>query len=556
MSEDSQRLRQAEWLEIVALALLSIVPILPYLTHVLDHRVVRFDLGADFALQEYNVRHVWLGETLLGLGSRWKWSHPGPLLFYFIAPFQKAFGSSSTGLYVGTWALSAASVSSIVGATRRWAGRRQAIAALVVITCWFGAFGNVAQNPWVRIVLALPLFAYLVLATLFARGAAGAAVAAIPFGCLVTQTHVLTSETVGVVGAVALAAFVLGARRRGGLVRSEKRWLVIAVGLLVLLFLPPLIEQARAAPGQGNISKLILFQQTRTASTKPLGDAFRNWTFANSWLVDRILSGTILEESGGPMVVRWDPVPPTVSRTAWTILVVQVLSCAVAAVVARWRRDATSLAFLGIGVLGSMLAVHSVRALAGQEHYSLLFWTASASAVAWIGVVSTGLGELWGAASRFIAPSRSRVAILIALGIVPVIAATIPQRVWLARFPNPTGTAPWARALHAGLYEAVRERTRRADAVPVIHQEGGWDVALAMLLEHDKDGLDVRIADADAWGIPAARLAREGRFLHFWFASPELPVPYSACLELVGNVGSHLVYAAPSDVTTCESAPR
>jgi hypothetical protein len=198
MSADStSRRRRAEHLEILALAIVAIVPILPYLTHVLDHRVVRFDLDADFALQEYNVRHVWLGETLLGVSSRWGWSHPGPLLFYFIAPFQRAFGSSSTGLYVGTWALSAISVGTIVAAARKWAGRPYAIAALIVLTCWFGAFGNVAQDPWVRIILALPLFAYLVLATLFARGAVGAAFAAIPFGCVVAQAHVLTSATVG-----------------------------------------------------------------------------------------------------------------------------------------------------------------------------------------------------------------------------------------------------------------------------------------------------------------------------------------------------------------------
>jgi hypothetical protein len=352
---------------------------------------------------------------------------------------------------------------------------------------------------------------------------------------------------------------MLGARRRGGMTREEKQGLVFAVGLLVLLFLPPFIEQARAPDGEGNMSKLIAFQRSRMVSSKPLGDAFRNWTFANSWLVDRLLSGTILGESERPMVVRWDPVAPTVSRTAWNILVVQVISCVFTALVARWRRDTTSLAFIGIGVLGSLLAIQSIRALAGEEHYSLLFWTVGASAVAWIGVLSMALNELWRAVSRFIAPSRSKVALLVALAGAPVIAATVPQRVWLARHPSPMGTAPWLRSLHAGVYEAVRGRTiRGGGASPVIHQEGDWRLALGMLLEHDKDGIDVRIADADAWAIPGAksRLAHDGRFLHFWFASPELPVWYSPCLELVATVGAHRIYAAPTDVKTCDGAHR
>jgi hypothetical protein len=548
-------LARAERIEIVALALLAIVPIVPYLAQILGLGIPRFDLAADFALQEYDVRRVWSGETLLGLGSRWRWSHPGPLLFYFIAPFQKIFGTSSTGLYVGTWALSASSAAVSVAATRKWAGRPHAISALIVIVCWFGAFGNIAHNPWVRMVLALPLFAYVVLAALFARGAPGAAIAAVPFGSVVAQTHVLTIETVGVVGVAALVAFVLSARRRGGLTRADKRCLLLAIGLVVILFLPPIIEQVRAKAGEGNVDRLIAFQRTRTGTSKPLGDAFRNWTFANSWLVDRILSGSMLEEGEVPMVMRWDPVPASVSRTAWTILTVQLVASVAAAIVAYRRRDPASLALLGLGALGCLVGIHSVRAMARQEHYSLLFWTVAPSAVAWIGVGATCASELWRAASASLAPSRVGLSILVTLGFVPVLACTAAQRGWLKRHPAVTGTHPHHRPFHLAVYEAVRERAARDNAVPVIHQDGAWADAYSVLLEYDKDGADVRIADVDAWVLPGEHRAREGRFVHFWLASPEWPLAVAPCLSLVTKVWFHSLYASPVDVVTCD-APK
>src|SRR5262249_12922901 len=123
-------------IEAVALALLAVIPIVPYLAAVLDRGVPRFDLVADLAQMEYCTRRVWSGDTLLGLASRFHWSHPGPILFYLLAPFQRVFGVSSTGIYVGTCIVSCAAAAIAVIAARLLAGRAHGIAVTVVIVAW------------------------------------------------------------------------------------------------------------------------------------------------------------------------------------------------------------------------------------------------------------------------------------------------------------------------------------------------------------------------------------------------------------------------------------
>src|SRR5439155_6106109 len=157
-----------------------------------------------------------------------------------------------------TSVIAAAAIAMIVGASRALAGRTHAVAALVVVVGWLAAFGNVAIDPWVRTVVVLPLLAYFVLAALFASGNSVVAAPAAFFGALAAETHVSTVPMVGAVGVAAVAAFVIGARRRGGLVVRERRHLVIAGVLLAFTFLPPIVDEL--APSRtGNFGKIAHF---------------------------------------------------------------------------------------------------------------------------------------------------------------------------------------------------------------------------------------------------------------------------------------------------------
>ena len=51
--------------------------------------------GGDQALEMLRIEDVGTRHTpLLGAWSRWGWAHPGPVLFYALAPFYRLFGET------------------------------------------------------------------------------------------------------------------------------------------------------------------------------------------------------------------------------------------------------------------------------------------------------------------------------------------------------------------------------------------------------------------------------------------------------------------------------
>jgi hypothetical protein len=59
---------------------------------------------ADHALTEMQVRDVGRHEVLVGLYSRESWNHPGPILFYVLAPFYWLTGGLGVGMSLGALA--------------------------------------------------------------------------------------------------------------------------------------------------------------------------------------------------------------------------------------------------------------------------------------------------------------------------------------------------------------------------------------------------------------------------------------------------------------------
>ncbi|MBX3204652.1 MAG: hypothetical protein KF764_06255 [Labilithrix sp.] len=536
-------------LELAGFALLALLPLVPYLVFLLDVGAPRYTIYADHALMEHETLHVFRGDTLLGLGSRFRWHHPGPLLFYLCAPFQKLWGASSTGFYVGTWTIAAFSAAAPVVATRLVVGRAHAIGVLAVTLAWFAAFGNLAVNPWVRTVVVLPFMAYFVLMALFARGASACALPGVLLGAVVVQTHVASASTVGVVGVLATGAFLVGARRRRSLRRKDLVWLGAALVAALLVFAPLVIEELRAPPREGNISKLLAFARNRPEPLRPWSVAFKNWVLATSWLPDRLLERSLLEEGSLPAVMRWDPVPIGISRTAGVLAFVHVVAVAASGVVAFRRRDVPSLALLALGALGSVLAASALRALVGEEHYSLIVWTTVPSSVAWMGVATTVASALAARLARL--PAR-RVQALVVLGLAVAAIPAAWNRSWLARNPEAPGTFPGAAPSLRAILGAVEDRLAREDAVPVVHMMGAWTWATAVVLELEKDGVDVRIADADTWSYAGARTAAGApRALHLYFEIPVDPLPVAQCVELLVAHADVKAYASATDVVTC-----
>src|SRR5829696_7762476 len=77
---------------------------------------------SDHALTELQVRDVGRHEVLVGLYSRDEWSHPGPALFYLLAPFYWLTGGASIGMNVGALAINGGALSGMALIARRHGG--------------------------------------------------------------------------------------------------------------------------------------------------------------------------------------------------------------------------------------------------------------------------------------------------------------------------------------------------------------------------------------------------------------------------------------------------
>ncbi len=554
-----ERARRTRRVEAVAMGVLALLPVVPYVTFLLRWGVPRFGLLGDLAGIEHATLHVWSGDTLVGATSRFDFAHPGPLFFYVAAPFASAFSLASTGIFMAACLVNAAAAATAVSCSRLFARRPHAISTLVVVLGWFMAFGNVAASPWSPLVVGLPLLAFLVTMALFARGKTAAIHPAVVFGAFVTQTWAPAASTVVACGVAGSVAFVIGARRRGPippnkhwLSRGDRWHLAIASALLVLLFLPPLVDQMTSAVG--NLTRLWRFFVHRQAPLAPIGVATQQWVTATSWLPERIISRGLIGDGLVPIVARPDPMGAGVTGTSLAIAIVHVSATAVAGVLAAWRRDVASLSLLAVGAIADAVAVSSIQAIVGESRHYLVFWATAASCVAWSGVLSTTFSVMAASASRAKRLGGVIASLLVVLGLAAAVTTTSLQRWWLAHHPVAPGSQPALRSDVAAVQAALRERLARDGTTPVVHLEGAWDVATAVILELERDRVDVRISEKDRWGFAGGRGGRGlEKPLHVWFATPAMPLPIASCLELVAKSGDISVYGGAKDVSSCSS---
>jgi hypothetical protein len=541
--------RRRDALEALVFAAIAVIPMLPQVVHALLQEVPRFTVFGDWAVIELAARHAFDRGILLGPYSRFRWHHPGPLFFYFLAPFEAAYGASKA-IFVGAAVLNAGSALLLAGLTRLLTTRAHAAAAVVLVILWAAAFGNVVANPWNPLAVTLPFTAYLVFVSLAASGSYVAFYPAVFLGSLVAQTHIATLSTVVLVAVGSLVATVLRWRRNGSADAAEKRHLIRAAGLALGLWLAPLVEQA-AAP-RGNLRKLLSFFLDRPEPLKPLAHAARDWAIASAWLPQRLLRGSLLDEDVFPMVMRWDPLPAVTSHSVvvWAVAYVAVL--AAAARFARLRIDATIGAWIAASLLADVLAVSALTSIVGPEYHYLAFWTTGASFVGWLGFAATIAVMMAEEAERRGIPQRTRSRALFAGGLVLALSAAAMQLPWLTRFPHASGSRPDLGPAFAAVHVALRERLATMDAtVPVVHREGAWDMGAAMLLELDRDRVDVRVTEADRWNFDGIRVWRGEPALHVYFATTPEPLDLAPCLTRLTQAGDLALFVATTEVTSC-----
>ncbi len=334
--------------------------------------------AGDWAVLELAVADMGTAATrLVGPYSRIGWSHPGPLLFWALAPLWRLTGGAAWSLLVGAALVNLAALAAVVAlAWRR--GRLVLLALVSLALVWVVSSlddGLLADpwNPWVA-VLALAAVVLGVAGALDGDGPA--LVVAVVAGSLCAQSHV------GFVPVVA-ALWVVGgvwAWRRGRLSAPWWRW--GAALPFVVLWAPVAVD---AVAGRGNLWDLVGGAQ----ADDPTG-----WR-AGLELVARQLSWGGPWRGGDEPIVALDGAVVGLPLSA---LVVPVVVFTVALGLGLWRRTGPAVrlqAVVAVAVAAGALALTRVD---GPAFDYLLRWWWPLAALWWASAAWT----LWCAASDLV----------------------------------------------------------------------------------------------------------------------------------------------------------
>ena len=207
----------------------------------------------DLAMTEFRVRDVGGGHTpLIGLPGRIgnfpdQGSHPGPMSFYLVAVGYRLLGASAWAMLVGSILVNIAALGTAVALGFRRGGWWMAGAVSVWLLLAMRGYGvGVLTQPW-NPYLPLVAWTVVVLATwMVLEGDHLMLIPLVGAGSLCAQTHVpYLLLCVGLFSVAAAVSLVRWRKGTPGVIRS----LAWAVGVGVVLWLPPLVDQAVHSPG-------------------------------------------------------------------------------------------------------------------------------------------------------------------------------------------------------------------------------------------------------------------------------------------------------------------
>jgi hypothetical protein len=230
----------------------------------------------DGALIELYTIHASHGAQLLGAYSQYGWHHPGPLLFYLLAPIYAWGGHSTLALNAGALIVNILSV----GVAARVLARRREAAGFAIV------FFILALLIFLRVPLLLasawnphpPVVAFVALLVLCADCLCGRfrrLPLIVLFASFIVQTHVgYAPVAVALVAVVAIAALLVAAtdpgRRRDITISG-----LVAFALLEVVWLLPVAEQLSGYPG--NMTAIWRFFFIGEPGQTP-GVAWRAWS--------------------------------------------------------------------------------------------------------------------------------------------------------------------------------------------------------------------------------------------------------------------------------------
>jgi hypothetical protein len=309
----------------------------------------------------------------LGPYSRFGWSHPGPALFYLLAPIYSVSGSNPRSLFFGSLLINGICIVGAVWVVRRFAGEWSARWTAAVVGVALLALGpDAIETFWNPDLEAAAILLVLVLTAAAIAGSGPSVVGVAVVGSYVVQTDVGTTPLIGAMAVVSVIGYliqVLMRRGRGGKVDRPPGRLAAAtlavIGVVVagVAWIPPLVQQFRGRPG--NLSALYDFF-TSPASEAKYGSTH---TLSAAWAV----------VANSTTTVPWGNVSSTATMTTasagrqWTVVVWAGLAV-VGMVWAGWRRRWFGFGLSLTVLAGLAVSVFSAERIVGPIGNYLGFW--------------------------------------------------------------------------------------------------------------------------------------------------------------------------------------
>ncbi len=459
----------------------------------------------DLAMTEFRVRDVGGRFTpLIGLPGRIgdfpdQGSHPGPWSFYLVAPFYRLAGASAWGMQFGSVAVNSAAFVGVVLIGRRLAGTAGAVALAAVAAVAIRGYGlNVLTHPWnPYFPLALWLL-LLVAAWAVVAGHHRLAVVVAFCGTVAAQTHVPYLVSCVVVSLVVLGALVRRWVAADGDERSAVRdSTLIAIGVTVFLWLPPIADQVREQPG----NMTMLFRHFTGEPDEPVvsfslaGRVFLRHLDAFGMVVALVTrSDGFVVRSGEPYVgVGGSSIGGLIVLAAWVV-----------AAVWAYRRGHRVLTSLNI-VLGAALlaAIVSISRIFGKVWFYLTLWAWATLLLVLLSIAWTALlalrerRDVGSAPPLMTAAVVTVVASLLSLGAVVTHEVPEPMLSEGLRAVVPDTVAAIEGELGAAVGSDGRYLVFWRDAVIIGSQGYG------LVNELDRRGIDVGVQEA--WRVPVTQ---------------------------------------------------
>jgi len=474
---------------------------------------------ADHALTEMQIRDVGRHEVLVGLYSRETWNHPGPILFYVLAPFYWLTGGLAVGMSLGALAINGASMAGMGVVAHRRGGTPLMLLTLIGCALLLRTFGaDFARDPWNCFITTLPFGLLILLVWSMWCGEMWALPVGAAVATFLAQTHigfVALALPLLAYGAVGAALAARRNSRTAGMAHPgpeppgdggpgdgdpdgdgdagdaaaprrsrtpfEKAVLAAAV-VLGVLWLPPFVEELFRSPG--NFTSIVHWFADAEDGIHSLTDG---------WQVMSAQLATVPEW----LTVKESPHALTGQSPYLTAAPLPLLALpVVAACVVLWRRRGDGdRAFVHILGLTYVLGVVAVARTVGPAFEYRLRWTAIPAMLALVAVARLG----WTAAARRWPRAERRVLVPLAVGALALLCGVNSWTAATAGSPQ----AGDSEAMNEIMPEVLGALPADAGQVAVedVFHSGAW-YARGIVLALEKAGVDARVGPdrADLFG--------------------------------------------------------